>query len=120
MVLLELDEVFGTKGSEPARGVAQYVLYSRRCKLGYPADCQYNNDDKSIDRHLTNDIVHQQLVTCKNVSISVAAIVPTREVLHGCHLSHRCRCDHREDPCRDVNVGQTLSIGENGTSGLQA
>lgn len=62
--------------------------------------------------HLTSDIVHQQLEPCERVSISVAALFPTSEVLHGCHLSHRCRCDHREDPGRDVNVRKTLTIDQ--------
>lgn len=50
------------------------------------------------------------------VNISVTVMVPILKVLHGCHLSHRCRCNHREDPCCDVDVGQTLPIGQHKAS----
>ena len=116
LVLLELDIMLYTEGSEPASSVAEYVLNARRCKFRHPADCEYNNEDVSIACHLTNDIVHQLLETYEVVSNLVSAMITTRKVLHGCHLSHRSCCDHREDPCCDVNVGQTLSIGERRTS----
>lgn len=111
-VHLAFEDMLHTEGSEPARGVAQYVLNARRCELGYPASCKYNDEDMSVARHLTSDTVHQQLGPCDGVSISTAALLPTREVLHGWHLSHRCCCDHREDPCCDVNVSQPLSVGQ--------
>jgi hypothetical protein len=104
--------VFHTECSEPASGVAQYVLNARRCELGYPNNRKYNNKDMSIACDLTSDTVHPRLEPCDSVSIPTADLSPTREVLHGCHLSHRCRCDHREDPCCDVNVSQALSIGQ--------
>jgi hypothetical protein len=111
-ILFEMQDMFSTESSEPASSVAEYVLNTRRRKLGYPADCQYNKEDASITRYLTNDIVLQLSETFEGVSILVTVIATIREVLHGSHLGHRSRCDHREDPCRDVNVSQTLSIGK--------
>lgn len=92
------------------------MLDARRCELGYPADCKYNDEAVSAACNLTSDTVHQRLEPCDSISISRAALFPTRKVLHGCHLSHRCRCDHREDPCCDVNVSQALSVGQCKTS----
>lgn len=38
---------FDTESSEPASGIAQDVLYARRCELGYPTHCQYSSEDVS-------------------------------------------------------------------------